>query len=557
MRLKLSISYYSKQVYKGYGHLYQASREIFWEQLFLDPIQDTAIESSFEKMIQAGHSADEIKLSKCCSGGFIQHFIPHLAQKTLATIAFPLIYPFLNGTSNIPGKSIITESAAFFGVNPLEGLYSLDTLPKTLLGEDNIISNGAKYLAFREDYHQARAKDEDFNQYMKAYKGYMEFCDSLMHAKTELKTLFNNKDLSTMPYKAYAYFKLKFYLYSNTMAEEAENDKKIENCKLSLQKETVPNTEICFANETISIYEQFSQYETCPAVKQISWTGWLYENKWKIAEEIAIPLIFKKLYAGVISYLPKTTPKDTAEEGDDSETFSPQEDPDGQLPYSPMFWGFDKQSLIFALIRRQTDDQILEEASNIIAVRSGVSSSILYEDTAVDNFDESSSSVAAAAQGSSSDDEEDEEVANFYEHASVIVAAEGSLSDYDDDLPYAGNGFVTPQQPEDSLPIAKLSPSRSRSYSSEGYKTPLGPTPLFFPIIDVIHEEDNFLPLQADDLDDESMNEASLIDDHHQQAALPAAGIFCGDLSSIMPYLKIAGKVATGQCIDPDCNEMH
>ena len=517
---------YPKQVYKGYGHLYQASREISWEQLFLDPLQDTAIESSFEKMIQAGHSAAEIKIAKCCSGGFIEHLKPHLVQKTIATIAFPFVYPFLNGTSNIPGASIVTEPAAFFGVNPLEGLYSLVTLPKTLLGEDNIISKSAKYLAFREDYHQDRAKDENFNQYMKVYKGYMEVCDAWGHARTELRTLYKNKDLSSMPYKAYVYFRLKFYLYSNTIAEEAENDKKIENLKLSPQKQDSSDNEICFANETIRVFED----ETCPRVKPISWSDWLYENKWKIAEEIATPLIFKKIYSITMSYFSTPTPKDIIEE-DDTEAFSTQEDPYGDLPYdapeNPMFWGFDKQSVIFGLIRRQTDDQILEEAANRLAVRN-----------------------RAFSSSSEEEDGDDKEVSN-------IIGAEGSLSDYDDDdLPFVGDGFVTPQQPEPGLPIVKLSPARSRSYSLEGYKTPSALTPLFFPIpiIDVIPEEGNFLPLQQlGDLDDnESMNNDSFTDDT-PQIALPAARSYAR--FEMMKYCQIAGNLVLGKCANKKCTD--
>lgn len=529
---------YPKQVYKNWGYLYQASREAIWEQIALDPAQDAIIEWSFEKMVQYGHSAAEISLAKCCSGNFIQHWIPHLVQKTTATIIFPFIYPILNSSyiSNIPGTSIVKESAAFFGVNPLEGLYSLGAIPKTLFGENNTISNTAEYLAFRENYHEERAQDDNFNEFMKSYKDFMEFSDALGHARSELTTLYKNRYLSSMPYKAYAYFRGKAYLYSNTIAEEAENDKKIEFYKLSLQKQTLSGEGICFANQTSHIY----QNEMCPADHKLSWANWLYDNKWKITQEIAAPIIFKKIYSWALGYLQSHKLKTLIQ--DDKSGFSSYrfEDDDSydddHYRESPMLFGFDKQNLLWGMFKRKTDDQILEEAARILAP---IPESSEYDDKSLETYLLMTPKRGAISKlKTSSSDSLEKAAASITPTAGMVTVLKKVFSTNDVE--------AVPSPQRDSY----------RAFSVDNVPLVLQPNSLRATYNDDREESPAIVLLLPDD-----NNDGSNLDDLPPLVPMlkPSASktkplAFCGDASSMVSYFA---DLALGKCVDPNCPTEH
>lgn len=355
-----AIHNYFTQVYMGYGYLYKASTEIAWEQVGLDSAQDGILDSGFEEAIKLGHSASEIKISKCCSGGFFHHLTSHLVQKTTAAIIFPWIAPFLNNTylNNIPGKSLITEGAELSGINPLEVLYSISAIPKMVLGENNTISNIAEFFTFHDIFNVEKAKDLDFNQYIKSFKNYMEFVDAYGHTIREFSTLYNNRHLASMPLKTYAYLRIKLGLYYNTKEEEALNDKRIE--------------ELSISNKDLAIKENNDDEGICLNHEDPSWTNHLYEHKWnigyKILTEIALAKVFTAIYTRVTSidwksYFPK--PNNPSDPKDEIKAYHHKCDHHGceHANDKTDLWGdFSKQGeLTWILPSRKTDDQMLLE----------------------------------------------------------------------------------------------------------------------------------------------------------------------------------------------------
>lgn len=358
---------YFNQVYRGYGYLYKASTEIAWEQIGLDSVQDGILDSAFEKLIQLGHSTSEIILSKCCSGGFIYHLQSHLVQKTASVIFFPWIAPILSSPYiyNIPGKFLITEGAKLSGISPLEGLYSLSAAPKMILGENNTISNTAEYFTFHDIFNVEKAKDHEFNQYIKFFKSYMEFCDAWGHTIRESTTLYNNRHLTSMSYKTYAYAYTKLKLYYNTKQEEAINDKRIEKLSLKGQQTLVNETNI---DEDNSI---------CLSNEDPSWRGYIYNNKWNIAyktlSEVAYAMIFKKFYSTITNidwknYLPKTNPKPNQPDIPYAKGY-PLDDKDNSE--NPTFLGWleiGKELSLLAILKRTPDDEVLQQAAKTFEI---------------------------------------------------------------------------------------------------------------------------------------------------------------------------------------------
>lgn len=264
---------YFHQVYSGYGYLYKASGEIFWKQLFLDPIQDTLLETGFKKVIQYGYNQNDVNLEEAGLHALL-HEVPlpfgldihtfgvefclHAGVKTVATLIFPFIYPVYIPAS-VANTAIIPIK--FFGVNPLEGLHSLNTMPKFLFGDNNTISTGIKYISYGEGYYQERANDESFYQYMSSYDDWMESVDATMHAYGEISILYNNLHLSDINIKTSAYLYARTQLYFNTLAEEKAVDKEIEQTRSLIQNDT--------CSESIEDEQEH----------QNSWSDWLYENK--------------------------------------------------------------------------------------------------------------------------------------------------------------------------------------------------------------------------------------------------------------------------------------
>lgn len=355
------IANYFKQVYTGYGYIYKASTEIAWEQIGLDSAQDGALDSGFEHFIQFGHSANEIVLKKCCGGGFFYHLKSHLEQKTAAVIAFPWIAPILSSTysSNIPWyiEDPIRMISEFSGINPLEGLYSLSTAPKIILGDNNVISSTAEYFTFHDIFNVEKAKDHKFNQYIKLFKSYMEFCDSIGHTIREATILYINLHLASMPYKAAIYLIIKSALYYNTKIEEASNDKRIEELSLQLQQSLINEANI---DEDNSI---------CLSNEASSWNGHIY-NKWSIAALVGISSItYAKLYSTVInidwrSYFPKhNNPSDPT---DDTKLDHHQcnHKKCDHFDGSSILWGdLHKQGLGWILPSRKADYKVLQEVA--------------------------------------------------------------------------------------------------------------------------------------------------------------------------------------------------
>ncbi len=382
----LAIPNYFTQVYTGYGYLYKASTEIAWEQVGLDSAQDGILDSGFEEAIKLGHSANEIKISKCCSGGFLHHLKSHLVQKTTAAIIFPWIAPFLNNTylNNIPGKSLITEGAELSGINPLEGLYSISSIPRMILGENNTISNIAEFFTFHDIFNVEKAKDLDFNQYIKFFKSYMEFVDAYGHTIREFSTLYNNRHLASIPLKTYAYLRIKLGLYYNTKEEEALNDKRIE--ELSLQ------------NQDSAIKENSNDDEgICLNHEDPAWTNYLYENKWnigyKLLTEIALAKTFTAIYTRITSidwksYFPKSNnPSDPTNDTKPDYHKCSHEDCKHSHNKPVLLWGdLGKQGLEWIIPSIKTDDQMLQEVTGTFVDCSGeeytqTGQQIIYEST--------------------------------------------------------------------------------------------------------------------------------------------------------------------------------
>lgn len=362
----LVISNYFRQVYIGYGYLYKASTEIAWEQVGLDSAQDGVLDASFEEAIKLGHSASEIKISKCCSGGFFHHLKSHLVQKTAAVIVFPWVAPILNSThlNNIPGKTLIAEGAEFSGINPLEGLYSISAIPKMILGDNNTISNAAEFFTFHDIFNIEKAKDLNFNEYMKFFKSFMEVCDGWGHSVREFTTLYNNRHLTSMPLKTYAYLRIKLGLYHNTKNEEALNDKRIEQLSLQAQE--------------AKLNENQDQEGICLNHENPSWIAYLYENKWTITYNILTEILFAKIFTELYTRITSIDWKSYLS-GDDKK-FNHDPNQKSDIPYTKGYpldnpfwpdnyandflnlWSINngKQVELLGIFKRKTDDEILK-----------------------------------------------------------------------------------------------------------------------------------------------------------------------------------------------------
>jgi hypothetical protein len=269
-------NYYS-EIYQGYKYILRSLMEISKEQLVIDPAQDTLIERAFLMAVQFGHSHQELTAGNNEIYDLL-HLIPlpfglnvhspgvefllHLGIKFGATVAFPLVLPFMNSTYTESISPKVKDTAIqltkFFGINPLEGLHSI----KALVPSNTTLSNGLDYISYGKSYHQMRADDNDYKQFMAAYKNWMESIDAVMHARGELSILSNNWHLSSMPLKTSLYLHARMYLYETTNAEEEANEQRIEAKKLA------HNDEIC----TNKIHVHPSQEEIS------NWGDWIYSG---------------------------------------------------------------------------------------------------------------------------------------------------------------------------------------------------------------------------------------------------------------------------------------
>ena len=278
---------YALKVYNNYLYIWKARNEIFWEQILLDPAQDTIIENIFQRIIRFGHNKiapgdqglHELLHQVPLPFGLNVHtpgveFLLHAGIKAGATLIFPFVYPILNSsfTDSISPelRNIVIQPVKFFGINPLEGLHSV----KFLSGENSTVGNMIEYLSYSENYHLDRASDESFKLYMDSYKLWMESIDAALHARGELSILYNNRQLSNMELKASLYLHARLYLYETTNEAEEVSNKKIELLKASHDSGTCTNiSHVHFAPQESSTWSDWAY----------NGASWLYEHKGYVA----------------------------------------------------------------------------------------------------------------------------------------------------------------------------------------------------------------------------------------------------------------------------------
>lgn len=231
-------------LYKGYDHLYKGLKEIVWEQLIVDPIQDTLIDYGFEQFFSGAakrcdsemclvkHSVSKVQEpSKVNLLNFNNHLLDHLLDhvriKFCATIVFPWIYSVskIECLEDIKLPDFIEESIKFYSISPLEFLQSIKTILNPALKTNN--TNVMDKVLYRDGYHKDRALDSSYYEFMHAYHSWMEAVDAVIHANNEIKAISKSLNGPASYLKVLEYLIYREKLYLNTKAEEDENLKKI------------------------------------------------------------------------------------------------------------------------------------------------------------------------------------------------------------------------------------------------------------------------------------------------------------------------------------------
>lgn len=236
---------YVTKVYLGYQYLWQVKYKILKEQLALDPLQDSVLETAFDKAVSYGN-----KHVKGASFGLHQllhnvnlpyglnvhnfgiEFLLHSGVKFGATLAFPLIYPLLNSQvvhNNVPAivQGATIQSVKFFGINPLEGVHTL----KGFFAKNTTMHSVLDNFSYGEGYCLQMAENSDFREVITSYQNWMESVDAVMHVIDEFSILYNNRDLTNIPLVSSLYLHARTYLYEQTKAEEEHNNMLIDSLK--------------------------------------------------------------------------------------------------------------------------------------------------------------------------------------------------------------------------------------------------------------------------------------------------------------------------------------
>jgi hypothetical protein len=236
---------YIAKIYVGYQYLWQVRYKILKEQLALDPLQDSVLETAFDKAVSYGNNnlkhshfgLHQLLHHVPLPYGFDAHsfgieFLLHSGVKFIATLAFPLIYPLLNDpivTDDVPGivKSVTTQSVKFFGINPLEGVHTV----KSFFAENTTMHSILDNFSYGEGYHLQMAENSEFREVITSYQTWMESVDAAMHVIDEFSILYNNRDLPHIPLVSSLYLHARGYLYEQTKAEEERNELIIQSLK--------------------------------------------------------------------------------------------------------------------------------------------------------------------------------------------------------------------------------------------------------------------------------------------------------------------------------------